>query len=162
MANVWFNGIAHTRTHIVSFELVISPVTLLLQDKEMSFKLELIGTTWLMLYIFYELLLEIRFKATQSRKSNTDFKKKLNFLKIRLRTLKRLILWENLSKVAVIYREKKEENLMRNNITKISVKFTSKGITYQRYNIFYFLLLHTNNLNSCKLTSLFSSLFNNI
>ena len=75
MANVWFNGIAHTRTHIVSFELVTSPVTLLLQDKEMSFKLELIGTTWLMLYIFYELLLEIRFKATQSRKSNTDFKK---------------------------------------------------------------------------------------
>ena len=130
MANVWFNGIAHTRTHIVSFELVISPVTLLLQDKEMSFKLELIGTTWLMLYIFYELLLEIRFKATQSRKSNTDFKKKLNFLKIRLRTLKRLILWENLSKVAVIYRERKEENLMRNNITKISV-FQFQA-TYQR------------------------------
>ena len=130
MANVWFNGIAHTRTHIVSFELVISPVTLLLQDKEMSFKLELIGTTWLMLYIFYELLLEIRFKATQSRKSNTDFKKKLNFLKIRLRTLKRLILWENLSKVAVIYRERKEENLMRNNITKISV-FQYQA-TYQR------------------------------
>ena len=141
MANVWFNGIAHTRTHIVSFELVISPVTLLLQDKEMSFKLELIGTTWLMLYIFYELLLEIRFKATQSRKSNTDFKKKLNFLKIRLRTLKRLILWENPSKVAVIYREKKEENLMRNNITNISVfqfqatyqrktQVFSKGITY--------------------------------
>ena len=59
MANVWFNGIAHTRTHIVSFELVISPFTLLLQDKEMSFKLQLIGTTWLMLYIFYELLLEL-------------------------------------------------------------------------------------------------------
>ena len=130
MANVWFNGIAHTRTHIVSFELVTSPVTLLLQDKEMSFKLELIGTTWLMLYIFYELLLEIRFKATQSRKSNTDLKKKLNFLKIRLRTLKRLILWENLSKVAVIYRERKEENLMRNNITKISV-FQYQA-TYQR------------------------------
>lgn len=46
-------------THIVSFELITSPVTLLLQDKELSFKLELIGATWLMLYIYYELLLEL-------------------------------------------------------------------------------------------------------
>ena len=80
MANVWFIGIVHTRTHIVSFELITSPITLLLQDKEMSFKLELIGTTWLMLYIFYELLLELDLRPHKAG-NLIQVKKKIEFSK---------------------------------------------------------------------------------
>lgn len=89
MANVWFIGIACARahTHIVSFELITSPVTLLLQDKELSFKLELIGATWLMLYIYYELLLELDLRPHKAG-NLIQIKKKLsknqikNFTKI--------------------------------------------------------------------------------
>jgi hypothetical protein len=55
MANVIF---IDNYTHSASFKLMTSPFTLLLQGKEVPFKIEFNGTIWSMLYIDYKLLLE--------------------------------------------------------------------------------------------------------